>query len=390
MNKYVLVLPSWYPSRVDRFNGDFNERLVVAASAECKHVVLYVVKDPSISKVEIIVSRKVNVTTYTVYYPTTKIPLIRSVHNMWQYLSLNRKYLKEIIDQKGKPQIINCQVLFPAVFAAKFALNSVGAPIVITEHWTAFYRENPHSLWKANRAKRILFTRLLRSVDHIIPVAQRLGTEIKRWAPNVPQTIIPNVVDVGIFNCPGVRPRGGRFVFLHVSTMKYQKNTDGLLKAFEKLLCGGASAELHLVGELPRAIRLQIESSELLKKCVISHGEVEYPEVAELMKSADCFVMFSRYENLPCVILEGLCCGLPMVATDVGGIREVVNDENGILVSSENEEACFKAMLEIVEGIRQFDRTRIAAEARAKFSYKAVGKQIAALYSRLGTELEFN
>jgi glycosyltransferase involved in cell wall biosynthesis len=45
-------------------------------------------------------------------------------------------------------------------------------------------------------------------------------------------------------------------------------------------------------------------------------------------KKADAFILFSRHENFPCVVIEALCCGLPVVASNVGGIAEAVDETN--------------------------------------------------------------
>jgi glycosyltransferase involved in cell wall biosynthesis len=90
--------------------------------------------------------------------------------------------------------------------------------------------------------------------------------------------------------------------------------------------------------------------------------------------------MFSRFENLPCVLLEALCCGLPVISTNVGGIAEAVNDENGILIESENIPALANAMQKMIDEYHRYNHEKIAAEASAKYNYTKVGEQIAAFY----------
>ena len=74
-----------------------------------------------------------------------------------------------------------------------------------------------------------------------------------------------------------------------------------------------------------------------LASLVAYTGEITYAEVASQMQRASALVMFSRHENFPCVIIEALCCGLPCIATNVGGVPEAVDNKNGIVVESENE-----------------------------------------------------
>ena len=91
-------------------------------------------------------------------------------------------------------------------------------------------------------------------------------------------------------------------------------------------------------------------------------------------------VMFSRYENAPCSIIEALSTGIPVIATSVGGIPEMINSSNGILVDSENTGQLTLAMEEMIRNYHRYQRTGIAETAKAAFSYEVVGAQITAIY----------
>ena len=103
-------------------------------------------------------------------------------------------------------------------------------------------------------------------------------------------------------------------------------------------------------------------------------------EVACWLQKSDCFLLFSLYENMPCVIAEALCCGLPVISSDVGGISEIITSENGILVSPSDESACAKAILEISANKHHFNQIQISEKATAQFSYDTIGRKIASVY----------
>ena len=90
--------------------------------------------------------------------------------------------------------------------------------------------------------------------------------------------------------------------------------------------------------------------------------------------------LFSRFENLPCVILEALCCGLPVISTSVGGIAEVINETNGILVTCEDTDELVLAMQNLIDNRNVYDRRTIAENATLLFNYKTVGKEIVSSY----------
>ena len=103
------------------------------------------------------------------------------------------------------------------------------------------------------------------------------------------------------------------------------------------------------------------------------------------MRRADAFVLFSRYENLPCVILEAWSTGLPVIATEVGGVGEHLggHPELGALIASEDEAALTAAIVGMAEAKKQGQRPdalAIAAYAEERFSMTAVGRQIVEAY----------
>jgi glycosyltransferase involved in cell wall biosynthesis len=98
------------------------------------------------------------------------------------------------------------------------------------------------------------------------------------------------------------------------------------------------------------------------------------------MKKASALVLFSFYENLPCVILESLCCGLPVIATRVGGVPEIIQDDNGLLVDAGNEQQLLQAMKTMIEKEEAYDRKKISDAATARYAYEKVGKVIFNIY----------
>jgi glycosyltransferase involved in cell wall biosynthesis len=84
---------------------------------------------------------------------------------------------------------------------------------------------------------------------------------------------------------------------------------------------------------------------------------------------------------MPCVVLEALCSGLPVIASHVGGIPEVVRQENGILVEPGNEVQLLDAMKMMMANRNFYDRLFISKVAASEFSYETVGQKICSVYS---------
>jgi glycosyltransferase involved in cell wall biosynthesis len=91
--------------------------------------------------------------------------------------------------------------------------------------------------------------------------------------------------------------------------------------------------------------------------------------------------MFSRVENLPCVILEALSCGLPVISSDVGGIREWINDTNGVLVKPDDGAALLNALVSMLDNYSKYDRQSLHQFAVDHFSQDVIAKQFHDIYN---------
>ena len=106
------------------------------------------------------------------------------------------------------------------------------------------------------------------------------------------------------------------------------------------------------------------------------------------MQEADALVLFSRYENLPCVLLEAWMTGLPTLATDVGGVGEHLGQDEvlGTLIQSGDREGLAQAILaaaRVKSSGHKPDHEAIHAYAAARFTPAAVGGAIEAVYRSL-------
>jgi len=92
-------------------------------------------------------------------------------------------------------------------------------------------------------------------------------------------------------------------------------------------------------------------------------------------------VLSSRYENLPCVLIESLACGTPVITTQVGGVAEIVHSHNGLLVPSEDLNALSNAMKQI-QSI-SFDGANLHRETLLKFGPDTVSGLFLEAYQML-------
>lgn len=379
ISNYVLVIPSWYPSNVHKFNGDFNKRFVNAIAIYQKQIVLYVVFSPYVNKIQEEIVEFQNLKTIIVYYPDYKFKIFNKIIKGYFYLKLNLLHINKILKEDGKPKLIHCYIFFPAGLIAVFFKFQMKIKLVLTENWTSFYKEDPNYLGKSSCFKRKLYEYILNSFSVIMPVAKKLEVAINNWTKEANQIVIPNVVDTKVFFHDNKVKKEEIFTFLHVSTMGYQKNVEGIIEVFERILKQGISVKLILIGPQNDNLLSMINDSIILSKNVKYLGEMENTEVAYWMKKCHSLLLFSRFENLPCVILEALCCGLPILSTNVGGTAEVINHNNGLLLNSEDKITLEKYICLIQQNT--YNHQEISETAISLYSYQAISEKINAIYN---------
>jgi glycosyltransferase involved in cell wall biosynthesis len=135
-------------------------------------------------------------------------------------------------------------------------------------------------------------------------------------------TTIPNGVDADYFQ-PGAGPDAGPPRVLCVARMAPDKDHDTLLEAFRLTARAIPAAELWLVGDGPR-----LEKVRELARRLLPEGRVKFllprEDLRPLLHQASLLVLSSKTEALPNVVLEAMAAGLPVVATRVGGVPELV------------------------------------------------------------------
>ncbi|HZN56271.1 MAG TPA: glycosyltransferase [Candidatus Polarisedimenticolaceae bacterium] len=203
--------------------------------------------------------------------------------------------------------------------------------------------------------------------------------------------VIPNGVDTDRFAPPGDRDarratrgwRPGTFAVGHVGTFVAHKGQQEVLRAAAAAAAAIPELKVVLMGDGPDRERLARLASDLGLD-----GRVEMPgfvrEVGDALGSFDTYVHFSKErEGCSNAILEAMACGLPVIATDVGGNRELVVDgTTGILVPEEDVEAVTRGLMRLAGDPALRERLgRAAAERiRGRFGVERMVASTQALY----------
>jgi glycosyltransferase involved in cell wall biosynthesis len=166
----------------------------------------------------------------------------------------------------------------------------------------------------------------------------------KRFIP-----IIHNGVDTHLFTPPSTPPSKEFITFCCVARFSPQKNHILLIEAFNLayLQCPNISLILVGDGELRMQIENRIDYYKLGERVTIV-GKTN--DVLSWLRISDAFVLASDYEGLPLSVLEAMSVGLPIVATSVGGLPDIIKDgENGILTPKGNMNLLADSLIKIVQ-----------------------------------------
>ncbi len=342
----VLFLTPWYPSEKDAMSGLFVQKHVEAVRAQgCEVRVIF--------------------------------------SNTWRDTWRQWKALRR---EGWMPDVVQLNVIQKQGLLALWLKKRYSIPYVIVEHWSGFLPENGAYLRNNGSLKRKIYEKIAAEASVILPVSERLKEAMQACGiQNAQWEKIHNVVDDFFFEISKYRnPDISKKLktLLHVSCFdEAAKNVKGLLRAAKTLSEKRQDWQLVLVGTGAdyKEVRAYAETLAFPEGTLRWTGELTPRKVAEEMHRADAFVLPSNYENAPVVLSESLAMGLPIISTRVGGIPEMVDDESGILVPTNDDTALFKAMDEMLDKLDKYDSEKIRLKGE-QYSFETVGKHLKAVY----------
>ena len=191
--------------------------------------------------------------------------------------------------------------------------------------------------------------------------------------------VIHNAVDTDLFTPDNSVHKEEHFTILGIGRFVPLKGFDILLKAVSQL---NQTAEkpirLILVGDGPQLGKLRRQASILgISDLLEILMPMPQEKLLNVYRQANLFCLPSFSEGLPCVVLEAMACGLPIVASDVGGIAEIVNGNCGILVKPGDPDLLRNALFQAMN--RKWNTGLIRREIEENFSFKIWVEKIAHL-----------
>jgi glycosyltransferase involved in cell wall biosynthesis len=371
----VLVVPKWYPWPDRPVFGIFCREQARALAERHDVVVLAsdAVRRPDFRLVELTDAVEDGLRTLRVRY---RRPAFRPAAMACQVAGMvaARRRLRR---QGWRADVVHAHVYsagIPALILGRLS----GAAVVITEHYTGFQRGLVTGYDKF--AARVAF----RHADLVAPVSHELARHVRALEPRARVRVVENVVDTGAFY-PASGPTDGHRPerLLTVAALAAKKGHADLLEALAELPSHRhATLDLVGAGDLRSELEARVRSLGLQER-VTFHGERSHREVAEFMRRADLFVLPSRFENLPCVLIEALATGLPFVATAVGGVPELGGGPGATLCAPGDPHALASAIAGALERRGEVDPRALAHGAAERFGYQTFTRTWTEIYADL-------
>ncbi len=375
----VAILPSWYQNSRSDYAGIFvqdqaiaiqNEKInttILFADLDIRNLSLNTLFNPK--KISNRYENGIN--TYRIYgYSLPK-------WNDWTTRKWSIHYQKlfdAYINDNEKPDIIHAH----SYFAGQVALdlkNKYGIPYIITEHHSGFVSGDIPK-WQHPMIRKVLD-----NADAILAVSHDLKSRMQSFTKKEIE-VIPNLVDTSLFQLAS--PKDEIIKIICVAGLYRRKCQLELIDAFDSISRRYVNIQLTLVGDgdLKNDIEKKVEKLKLTEKILLK-GSQNRKNISFLLQSSHFFVLASESENLPVSIIEALCCGLPVLATDAGGVKELVNKDNGLLIATNNPQALELGLENMIKNHKKYQNSAIRKHTMEQFGSNIIAQKIIDVYHKI-------
>ena len=340
----VLALTNLFPSAWDPLRASFNRQQFDRLAAHHDLEVLVAVdfrerrggprgEPPALSHAR--------ATDFTFWYP----PRIgRSLHGLAWYASLMARHGSRL--RRERPDVLLASWGYPDAVGVSLLARRLGLPYVVKVHGSDL------NVQADFRLRRPQIARALRGARGVVAVSAALAEKARALGVDDDRVhLLYNGVDGERF-FPGDRAAAREAlglpqdapVVLYVGNLKASKGCVDLLEAFPAVLERHPDARLAYVGS-GAAAALEQRARELgIAGSLVLAGARPHHELATWMQAASLLCLPSHNEGVPNVVLEAMACGLPVVATRVGGIPEVLPAHAGSMVPAHDRAALAQAL----------------------------------------------
>lgn len=368
--RHILIMSSWFPTRIDPYVGNFVERFAHLIGESYQVTCLHTIGDRNIDSIEIDEEIQENVRIVRVYHPISKNKFI---HWLKQRLALRKGLVMiEHVD------LIFAHVFLPRAYQFEKAQRFFHCPLILLEHGS-YFRKNATK--KITSYQKGLIKRVSRHIQQILAVSNVLRDDMRPLFPTTPIDVLPNFVDDTIFTCRASLP-AKLTKFLHISTLDPKtKNPNLLFEGFlNAYLASGKTISLTVVSDQDTYKWEKWCEQNSCAEAVTFIGPSTWSEIKEIIHAHHAVIVTSEYETFNIVLAEAWMTGTPVISTPVG-IASNMPDFLGTRIEKNHIVDMKKALLNFASGNLAFDPQQIHTYSK-QFASSNVKEQLKQLFEK--------
>ncbi len=375
----LFIIPSWYPTEIHPESGSFfRDR----ASILRKNGIEIIIGSPVTHSLKDFFRFSHNNTIQVDINGELPTYLLESINIFPKMEKLFFKRYKKsaitifnkLLETHGLPDLVMIHSSLWAGGALGEILNKNDIPFVLTEHLKEFLIPNGFSTFQKNIIHNTysMASQILLSSS---PLKNAISKNFNTHKSKL--NLLPNPVDENLFTLRKVPNINPQFIIVCISLFRPEKRIDLVLESFNNLVHSGIKAKLKLIGDGPLKHEIENKIQKLgISDLVELPGYLPQKRIIDELHNSHFLVLPSDIETFGMVLVEAQACGLPVVATDCGGPKDIVTAESGILVTPGSVSGLAGGMKKLIRSFDKFDPSEIRNSVIQKFGQQSYAESI--------------
>ena len=375
----LFIIPSWYPTEIHPESGSFfRDR----ASILQKNGIEIIIGTPVTHSLKDFLRYSPNNTIQTNFdyglpiYLRESINIFPKMEKLFftRYKKSAINILNKLLETHGLPDLVMIHSSLWAGGALGEILNKNDIPFVLTEHLKEFLIPNGFSTFQKN-----IIHNTYSMASQILLSSSPLKNAISKNF-NIHKSklnLLPNPVDEHLFTLRKIPESKSQFTIICISLFRPEKRIDLVLESFNTLVHSGIKAKLKLIGDGPLKHEIENQIQKLgISDLVELPGYLPQKRIIDELHNSHFLVLPSDIETFGMVLVEAQACGLPVVATDCGGPKDIITAESGILVTPGSVSELTGGMKKLIRSFDKFDPSEIRNSVIQKFGQQSYAESI--------------
>ncbi len=373
--RHILLMSSWYPTRIDPFSGNFIQRFGVLLTEKYQVTAVHTIGDSQVQKIEIDEQNIEGVRTLIAYHPVSKNKVL---HWLYQRIALRKLYMRlEHVD------LVFAHVFLNRGFQFAKAQRYFNCPLIVLEH-ASYFRSDKRKHFST--IQKSIIRKASRNAQQILAVSERLKADMRSFFPTTNIQVIPEFVKLDKFHLKdSLSPKCNSF--LHISTLDPNtKNPSYLFEGFRSAVKadierkGESDLHLKIVSDKNTTMWQNWVSANKLDKYFSFEGPATWDEIAQYVQTCDALILTSSYETFSIVLVEAWLTGTPVISTVVG-VAQNMPDFLGEQIHHDDIPSFMHAIEQMQLGSKLYDPKQIR-EYALQFTDGVVLEKLVSIFEK--------